>query len=122
MAITKASASATAQRICDTFDGVLTKTPYTQVTQGEYNPTTGESADTTLTRSVKMFFTSLSRDQETFAQIAPGDIQGLIPKADITFTIATGDKVSNGGKNYVVKNWALVAADSLYKFHLEETN
>ena len=121
MAITKASASATAQRIFDTFDGVRTTTTYTQVTQGEYNPTTGESADTIATKKVKFIFTKFSRDQDNFAQIAPGDIQGIIPKADITFTIATGDKIANGGKNYVVKNWELIAADALYKIHFEET-
>lgn len=122
MTITKKSASKTANKIFDSFTGVSTKVTYTRVIQGDYDPITGETENTVSSKKVDIIFTSISRDQDNFDQIAPGDIKGLIPSSKLKFTIETGDKIITSKKSYVIKNWELVAADSLYKLHLEETN
>lgn len=122
MTITKASASITANKIYDSFIGVTTVSTYSRVAQGDYDPVTGDSADLTSTQKIKIIFLSINRKQDNFEQIAPSDIKALIPTKALKFIVETGDKLTRGNKNYKVKGYELIAADSIWKLHLEETN
>ena len=122
MTITKESAAITANKIYDKFIGVTTASTYSRVAEGDYDPVTGESPDLISTQKIKIVFLSINRQQDNFDQIAPSDIKALIPTDDLKFVVETGDKMTRGNRNYKVKGYELIAADSLWKLHLEETN